>query len=209
MSTPEPVAGQFTVGQLRAELVGVADDTLLAVDIYQDPHGVGRVRRPLVGAGFGSTVDPSHPAFEGQEYPLAAGYQGSEDPTEPSDPLSTAERTRRRESAFEGIESLQPYQKREHFLRAPHEDDGKPAPITVDQVLRVGQVISGHLETGLDRDHLLAAERFLFAVVIEAGAGRGTTNLTIEDTWTALDRLPLVPAPTTNETGDHSGLESP
>ncbi|MBX9244639.1 hypothetical protein ICW40_07425 [Actinotalea ferrariae] len=65
---------QWTVGQLRAELVGLPDDTPLVIDIYLDPTGIARRRVPVVGAGYGPDIDPTDPLFEGQEYPLTAGY---------------------------------------------------------------------------------------------------------------------------------------
>ncbi|WP_250444010.1 DUF6225 family protein [Actinotalea sp. C106] len=77
MSTPEPTPPiQWTVGQLRAELVGLPDDTPLVIDVVQDgPAGSTRTRLPLIGAGYGQGVDPDDPIFSGQEYPLTAGQR--------------------------------------------------------------------------------------------------------------------------------------
>ncbi len=73
----EPV--QWTVGQLRAELVGIPDDTPLAVDVCLNTSGSSRRRLPVIGAGFGMNLDPADPIFEGQEYPITAGHRGFED----------------------------------------------------------------------------------------------------------------------------------
>lgn len=93
------------------------------------------------------------------------------------------------------LERLLPHQIREHYLRAAHQDDGKPARITIDQVLRVQQIVSATLDIGVDTEQLQAVEKFLTAVVAESGALRGHTALNIDETWTALDRLPLEAAP--------------
>lgn len=74
MTSPE--GAQWTVGQLRAELVAIPDDTLLAVDVCLDKSGSSRRRLPVTGVGFGTDIDPSDPLFEGQEYPITAGYRG-------------------------------------------------------------------------------------------------------------------------------------
>jgi hypothetical protein len=61
---------QWTVGHLRAELVGIPDDVVLAVDV---PTNTGITRRyPITGAGYGEGIDPADPLFTGQEYPLTA-----------------------------------------------------------------------------------------------------------------------------------------
>lgn len=54
--TALPDRAQWTVGQLRAELVGIPDDTALAVDVYT-ADTVTR-RHPITGAGFGPDLDP-------------------------------------------------------------------------------------------------------------------------------------------------------
>ena len=65
--------GQWTVGRLRAELVGLPEDTPLVIDVpIGGPGGVVR-RVPLVGAGYGEGIDPDQGLFEGQEFPLIAG----------------------------------------------------------------------------------------------------------------------------------------
>lgn len=94
------------------------------------------------------------------------------------------------------IERLLPHQMREHFLRAPHPDDGRPARITIDQVLRVQQIITANLTSGVDTHQLRAVEKFLTAVVAESGRLRGHTTLDVDEAWTALDRLPLEAART-------------
>lgn len=76
---PSPPA-QWTVGQLRAELVGIPDDTPLAVDVYLDASGTNRRRLPVIGAGHGLGIDPSDPLFDGQEYPLTAGHRDVDEP---------------------------------------------------------------------------------------------------------------------------------
>ena len=48
---------------------------VLVVDVCQDPHGAGVRRHPLIGAGYGPDVDSADPLFDGQEFPLTAGYR--------------------------------------------------------------------------------------------------------------------------------------
>ena len=68
---PSIPSAQWTVGQLRAELVGLPDSTPLVVDV---PASSGAVRRlPIVGAGYGAGIDPDEGIFVGQEFPLTAG----------------------------------------------------------------------------------------------------------------------------------------
>ncbi|MCL3863016.1 DUF6225 family protein [Actinotalea sp. K2] len=84
----EPV--QWTVGQLRAELIGLPDDTPLAIDICTDAAGMGRTRRPLIGAGYGPGIDPTEEIFTGQEFPLLASYRAiNDEPATPSRPDMT------------------------------------------------------------------------------------------------------------------------
>ena len=107
-------------------------------------------------------------------------------------------------------EHLQPHQIREIYLRTPHEDDGKPARITIDQVLRVKQVLAAAVDGQAPVEYLRAAERFLVAVVIESGTLRGLTTLSIEQAWTDLDRLPIVAHPAaTNRTPTAAGTDLP
>ena len=87
MDTPLSPAGlyraeqppQWTVGQLRAELVAITDDAPLVVDVCLDPAGESRRRVPLIGAGYGHGIDPSDPLFDGQEYPLTAAHRSPDD----------------------------------------------------------------------------------------------------------------------------------
>lgn len=74
---PEP--GQWTVGQLRAELIGIPDDAPLVVDVYLDAAGTSRRRVPVIGAGYGPKIGPGDSLFDGQEYPLTAGHRGLHD----------------------------------------------------------------------------------------------------------------------------------
>ena len=74
---PSIPSAQWTVGQLRAELVGLPDEALLVVDV---PTGSDAVRRlPLVGAGYGDGIDPDEGIFVGQEFPLTAGHRRTHD----------------------------------------------------------------------------------------------------------------------------------
>ena len=107
------------------------------------------------------------------------------------------------------IERLLPHQIREQYLRAAHQDDGKPARITIDQVLRVQQIVSATLHTGVDTDQLQAVEKFLTAVVAESGALRGHTTFNVDEAWTALDRLPLEAAPTIDLTYPRPDSDEP
>ena len=83
MSVPSEPA-QWTVGQLRAELIGLPDDTPLAIDICTDATGTDRTRRPLIGAGYGPGIDPTEAIFTGQEFPLVAGNRPITDDTTPA-----------------------------------------------------------------------------------------------------------------------------
>ena len=69
-SQPGEPPRQWTVGQLRAELIGLPDHTPLVVDVAT---GTTYQRRPVVGAGYGPGIDPDQPLFDGQEFPLVAG----------------------------------------------------------------------------------------------------------------------------------------
>ena len=82
MTLPSESA-QWTVGQLRAELIGIPDDTPLAIDICTDAAGTRRIRRPLVGAGYGPGIDPTEEIFTGQDFPLLAGYRPINDEPAP------------------------------------------------------------------------------------------------------------------------------
>ena len=62
---------QWTVGQLRAELVGIPDDTPLAVDVHTADTMTRR--HPITGAGFGPALYPDEGIFAGQEFSLLAG----------------------------------------------------------------------------------------------------------------------------------------
>ena len=64
---------QWTVGQLRAELIGLPDHTPVVVDVAMDVTGSTYERRPVVGAGYGPDIDPTEDIFTGQEFPLVAG----------------------------------------------------------------------------------------------------------------------------------------
>ena len=70
---------QWTVGQLRAELIGLPDDTPVVVDIAIDVTGSTYERRPVIGAGYGPGIDPTEDIFTGQEFPLVAGHQAPGD----------------------------------------------------------------------------------------------------------------------------------
>lgn len=63
----------WTVGQLRAELVGVADTTRV-VAYVQDTKGAWRLL-PLVGAGYGPGVDPTDPVLA-DTFPLVVAAEG-------------------------------------------------------------------------------------------------------------------------------------
>ena len=66
---------QWTVGQLRAELIGLPDHTPLVVDVAIDATGTTYERCPVVGACYGPDIDPTEDIFTGQEFPLAAGHR--------------------------------------------------------------------------------------------------------------------------------------
>jgi len=74
---------QWTVGQLRAELIGLPDDTPVVVDVAMDVTGSTYERRPVVGAGYGPGIDPTEDIFTGQEFPLVAGRRRLTDDSTP------------------------------------------------------------------------------------------------------------------------------
>ena len=89
---------------------------------------------------------------------------------------------------------LSPNDAREHLLRRSHPDDNLPAQITNGQLLRVQQIVSEALNSGVDatREQLPAAEMFLTAVLTAGGSLREHTNLDPRAKWNALDRLRIV-----------------
>jgi len=74
---------QWTVGQLRAELIGLPDHTPVVVDVAMDVTGSTYERRPVVGAGYGPGIDPTEDIFTGQEFPLVAGRRRLTDDSTP------------------------------------------------------------------------------------------------------------------------------
>jgi len=72
---PYDAAPQWTVGQLRAELVGLPDDMPVVVYVHDRPGGDVAVRQVLVGAGFGAGVDAGEALFVDGEFALSAEYQ--------------------------------------------------------------------------------------------------------------------------------------
>ena len=64
---------QWTVGRLRAKLVGHADDVPVFVYIQANVGLTATIRQVLTGAGFGPDADPDDMALLG-EFPLAARY---------------------------------------------------------------------------------------------------------------------------------------
>ena len=74
---------QWTVGQLRAELIGLPDHTPLVVDVAIDATGTTYERCPVVGAGYGPDIDPTEDIFTGQEFPLVAGRRRLTDDSTP------------------------------------------------------------------------------------------------------------------------------
>ena len=74
---------QWTVGQLRAELIGLPDHTPVMVDVAMDVTGSTYERRPVVGAGYGPGIDPTEDIFTGQEFPLVAGRRRLTDDSTP------------------------------------------------------------------------------------------------------------------------------
>jgi hypothetical protein len=74
--TPQHNARQWTVGQLRAELVGLADDTPVAVYVADKVGREFTTRQVLVGAGYGEGVDASQAPLD-SEFVLSADYPAS------------------------------------------------------------------------------------------------------------------------------------
>ena len=64
---------QWTVGWLRAELVGLADDVPVFVYVQANIGLTATIRQVLTGAGFGPDADPDDMVLLG-EFPLAARY---------------------------------------------------------------------------------------------------------------------------------------
>ena len=73
METFELSSSQWTVGQLRAELVGLPDSMPIVVFVAERPGGEITIRQVLTGAGFGVGIRiddvPARDAF-----PLSADY---------------------------------------------------------------------------------------------------------------------------------------
>ena len=72
-------SAQWTVGRLRAELVGLADDVPVFVYVQANVGLTATIRQVLTGAGFGPDADPDDMVLIG-EFPLAARY-----PSHPAD----------------------------------------------------------------------------------------------------------------------------
>jgi len=63
----------WTVGRLRAELVGLADDVPVFVYVQANIGLTATIRQVLTGAGFGPDADPDEMVLLG-EFPLNARY---------------------------------------------------------------------------------------------------------------------------------------
>ena len=63
---------QWTVGQLRAELVGVPDEIPVAIYIAAPTPDGFVTRHPLTGAGYGAGVDATRELLR-EEFPLLGG----------------------------------------------------------------------------------------------------------------------------------------
>ena len=74
--TPQHNARQWTVGQLRAELVGLSDDIPVAVYVAEKAGGEFTVRQVLVGAGYGEGIYASEAPLD-SEFVLSADYPAS------------------------------------------------------------------------------------------------------------------------------------
>ena len=75
---------QWTVGQLRAELIGLPDHTPVVVDVAMDVTGSTYERRPVTGAGYGPGIDPTEGIFTSQEFPLVASHRHPTDDSAPT-----------------------------------------------------------------------------------------------------------------------------
>jgi hypothetical protein len=73
---------QWTVGQLRAELVGLPDDVPVFVYVQEHVGLTVTIRQVLTGAGFGPDVDPEDMLLTG-EFPLTARYASDADTPSP------------------------------------------------------------------------------------------------------------------------------
>ncbi|HEY8721805.1 hypothetical protein [Pengzhenrongella sp.] len=76
MPSPESLE-PWTVGQLRAELVGLDDSMPVAVYVEDRADPAVLVRQSLVGAGYGPGLDPSD--VPADEFPLVARQSRSAD----------------------------------------------------------------------------------------------------------------------------------
>ncbi len=63
---------QWTVGRLRAELVGLPDDMPVSVLVATSTSGDDLRRYVLTGAGYGPGIDPSDELLAELEFPLRA-----------------------------------------------------------------------------------------------------------------------------------------
>jgi len=64
----------WTVGRLRAELVGVDDDLPVVVFAEAQVYGTFAVRQVLVGAGYGEGIERDQPLLTDHEFPLQAQF---------------------------------------------------------------------------------------------------------------------------------------
>ncbi len=69
---------QWTVGKLRAELVGIPDDIPVSVLVATTPDGDDLRMYLLTGAGYGQGLDPDDDLFAGTDFPLLASLPGRE-----------------------------------------------------------------------------------------------------------------------------------
>ena len=63
---------QWTVGRLRAELVGLPDDMPISVLVATSASGDDLRRHVLTSAGYGPGIDPSDELLAEVEFPLRA-----------------------------------------------------------------------------------------------------------------------------------------
>lgn len=70
----EHVVDAWTVGQLRAALVGLPDDLLVIVDVAEEPGGDNVDEQVVISAGFGHDIAGDGTEFVGREFRIGREF---------------------------------------------------------------------------------------------------------------------------------------
>jgi len=72
----EHVVDAWTVGQLRAALVGLPDDLPVIVDVAEEPGGDTVDEQVVISAGFGHGIAADGTEFVDREFPTGHYFRG-------------------------------------------------------------------------------------------------------------------------------------